>query len=301
VSEVKCSLHLQQTVSVAAVWYYTCCYFQAEMLTGMQLFSVDLAMKTNYICLCRKVHAVCLLVLSLTICTLVLGTWHPSLWMEELGLALTIAPSEVNMSSDTVLLDESSRQVWGVSATITACVYRMYLPSLFLIVVSSMINWMRNWQYIYEASHHLDHQIAVLANFELTQCYVLLNMYIYHLNTVYMHWRGMMCTVVQCYKHVCKIKIKPTCVFLCNLWGKWRVFPTCRMSHNFHHSSPGWLTKLLHIVVFLQPTFKHCSHAFFRTTMFFPNSCQSFTIQSKPYAYSIPTSSNWIDLPQYFT
>ena len=151
-SEVKCSLHLQQTVSVAVVWYYTCCYFQAEMLTGVQLFSVDLAMKTNYICLCGKVNAVYLLlmlVLSLTICTLVLGTWHPSLWMEELGLALTIALSEVNMSSDTVLLDVSSRQVWGVAAAITACVYRIYWPSLFLIVVSSMINWMRSGNIIY--------------------------------------------------------------------------------------------------------------------------------------------------------
>ena len=56
------------------------------------------------------------------------GFWDPSLWEEELGQGLTLAPSEVNTSSDIVLLvHKSSRLLTGVclevrvAGAITTC------------------------------------------------------------------------------------------------------------------------------------------------------------------------------------
>ena len=57
------------------------------------------------------------------------GFWDLSFWVEVLGLGLTLAPSEVNTSSDAVLLAQEYSwllrrvcfEVWGIPSAITAC------------------------------------------------------------------------------------------------------------------------------------------------------------------------------------
>ena len=91
-----------------------------------------------------------------------------------------------------------------------------------------------------------------------------------------------------------------TWMFPSNAQGECTIVSSCRVCYYFHHSSPCWFTKSLHIVVSIQPAGEHLR----QTIPGFPrvaflNHVQMSRVNSETSANCLPTTSNWHHLCQY--
>ena len=103
----------------------------------------------------------------------------------------------------------------------------------------------------------------------------------------------------NCYTKTLSI-LTITRMLFSNVQGKCTIVSSCRACYYFHHSSPRWFTKSVHVVVSFQPAGKHLRQTFFGIPrIIFLNHFEMSGVNSKTSANSLPTINNWHHLFQY--